>query len=80
MDINTIELQKELIERITATNDVELLNSIKMILDFKKKEPYIYLTAEEEEELLIASKEAKEGHFVDQMVMDKKVEEWLKEK
>jgi hypothetical protein len=78
--MNTLELQKELIERITVTNDVELLNSIKMILDFKKKEPYIYLTAEEEEELLMASKEAKDGHFVDQIVMDNKVEEWLKGK
>jgi len=78
--MNAIELQKELIERIAVTNDIELLNSIKTVLDFKKKEPYIYLSSEEEEELLMASKEANEGHFIDQMVMDKKVEEWLKGK
>jgi hypothetical protein len=77
--MNVIELRKELIDRITASTDFDLLNSIRTILDFKNKEPFLYLTSEEEEELLNASVEAKDGGIVYQSDMDKKVDEWLKE-
>jgi hypothetical protein len=78
--MDTIELQKALIERITATNDIDILNSIKTILDFKKRELFLYLTSEEEEELEKAANEVKEGQYVNQSVMDQKVKGWLKEK
>jgi len=77
--MNAIEIQKQLIERISGITDIELLNSIKAILDFKKKEPFLYLTPEEEAELKGASKDVREGKFVYQSDMDQKVEVWLKE-
>lgn len=78
--MNTIELKKELINRITRIEDVDFLNAIKTILDYKEKEPFIELTAEQEKELLSASEEGKKGNFVSQSEMDEKVKEWLKEK
>ena len=87
--MNTIELKNELISRISAIDDDDFLNAIKTILDYRKKETFIELTADQEKELLFASKEeelmmasdeGKNGQFTLQSAMDKKVKEWLKEK
>lgn len=75
--MNTLELQKEIIARIATVTDIELLDSIKTLLEFRSKEPFLNLTSEEEEELLLASNQAKEGQFIYQNEMDKKVQEWL---
>jgi len=78
--MNTIELKRELINRISKIEDVDFLNAIKTILDYKRREPFIELTPDQEYELLLASEKGKEGDFISQSEMDKKVNEWLKEK
>jgi len=78
--MNTIQLKQELIHRISRIEDIDFLNAIKTILDYKKKEPFIELTADQEKELLLSSKEAKKGIVISQSEMDQKVEEWLSEK
>ncbi|MFZ4544780.1 MAG: hypothetical protein ACOYOA_12075 [Saprospiraceae bacterium] len=75
--MNTLQLQQELIQRISRIDDIEFLNAIKTILDFQKKETYIELTATQEKELLLASEEGKKGYAITQLEMDQKVEEWL---
>jgi hypothetical protein len=75
--MNILELQKDIIARIATITDVELLDSIKTLLDFRRKEPFLNLTPEEEAELLNASNEAHEGYFIYQSEMDKKVQDWL---
>ncbi|MBN1927666.1 MAG: hypothetical protein JW798_17670 [Prolixibacteraceae bacterium] len=77
--MNAIDLQKELISRITKITDFEVLNSIRILLYFKNREAFLDISPEEEAELLQASKEAREGHFIYQSEMDKKVQEWLNE-
>ncbi len=78
--MNTIELKKDLIKRIEKIEDAEFLNAIKTILEYKKKEPYIELTTEQEKELLLASEEGRKGDYVSQSEMDKNVKEWLRGK
>jgi hypothetical protein len=78
--MNTTELRNELIARISGIEDVEFLNAIKTILDYKKAEKIINLTKHQEQELTLASEEAKSGQYLSQSDMDKKVKEWLKEK
>jgi hypothetical protein len=78
--MNTIELKQELITKISGIEDLDFLKAIKTILDYRNKESFIDLTKEEEEELLRASNEGKNGKFILQSEMDKKVVEWLKEK
>jgi len=75
--MNAIDLKHELISRISGIEDVDFLNAIKIILDYKNIEPYIKLTEDQENELLKASEEGKRGEFISQSKMDKKVEEWL---
>jgi len=77
--MNTIELRKELITRISEIEDKDFLNAIKTILDYKNKEKFIQLTNEDEEELIRASEEGKSGQFILQSEMDKKAEKWLRE-
>jgi len=78
--MNTTELRNELIARISGIEDVEFLNAIKTILEYKKPEKIINLTKQQEQELTLASEEAKSGQYLSQSGMDKKVKEWLKEK
>ena len=75
--MNTIQLKQELIQRISRIEDIDFLNAIKTILDYNKKDTVIELTADQEKELLIASKQGKEGNVISQSEMDQKVEEWL---
>ncbi len=53
---------------------------LKPFLDHKRKESLIELTDEQEKELLSASEEGIKGKLISQTEMDRKVEEWLKEK
>ncbi len=78
--MNTIQLKQELINRILGIEDIDFLNAIKTILDYKKKENFIELTVDQEKELLYASKEGKKGNVISLTEMDQKVEEWLSEK
>ena len=78
--MNAFRLKQELIHKISGIEDIDFLNAIKTILDYKKKESFIELTAEQEKELLFASKEGKKGNVIPQSEMDQKVEKWLSEK
>lgn len=78
--MNTIELRQELINRISGIEDVDFLHAIKTILDYKNKEPFIELTTDQEKELLMASADGKKGKFISDSEMDKKVEEWQRER
>jgi len=57
--MNSIQLKQELIHRILRIEDIDFLNAIKTILDYKTKDTFIELTADQEKELLFASKEEK---------------------
>lgn len=75
--MNAIQLRQELIQRISRIEDIDFLKAIKTILDYKKKEVFIELTADQEKELLFASNEGKKGKVIPQSEMDQKVEKWL---
>lgn len=78
--MNTIQLKQELIHKISSIEDIDFLNAIKTILDYKIKDSFIELTADQEKELLLASEEGKKGPVISQSEMDQKVEKWLKER
>jgi len=70
--MNAIQLKQELIHRILKIEDIDFLNAIKIILDYKKIETFIELTPDQEKELLFTSKEAKEGKIISASEMDQK--------
>ena len=78
--MTTIQLKQELIHRISRIEDIDFLNAIKIILDYKKKKVLIELATDQEKELLLASKEGKKGNVISQSEMNQEVEEWLREK
>lgn len=78
--MNTFQLKQELIHKISSIEDIEFLNAIKTILDYKTKDSFIELTADLEEELLHASKEGQQGNVISQSELDKKVEQWLNDR
>lgn len=78
--MNSIQLKQELIQKISRIEDIDFLNVLKTILDYKTKDTFIELTADQEKELLLASKEAKKGQVISQSEMDQKVEQWLSER
>ena len=78
--MNTLELKQELINKISRIEDIDFLKAIKTFLEYKKKDTLINLTLEQERELLLASEDGKKGNLINQSELDKKVEEWLKEK
>ncbi len=78
--MNTFQLKQELIQSISSIEDIDFLNAIKTILDYKKKEFFIESTTDQEKELHLTSKEGKKGNVISQSEMDQKVEEWLDEK
>ncbi len=77
--METAALKSELMALIADIEDKTLLQAVKTILDYRKKEKFIDLTAEQEQDLLKASEQGKNGHYIDQSELDAKVEEWLKE-
>ncbi len=78
--METAALKSELISLIADIEDKSLLQAVKTILDYRKKEKFILLTSEQEQDLLKSSEQGKNGKYIDQSELDKKVEEWLKEK
>mgnify|MGYP007011820362 CR=1 FL=1 len=78
--METAALKSELISLIADIEDKSLLQAVKTILDYRKKEKFIDLTAKQEQHLLKSSEQGKNGKYIDQSELDKKVEEWLEEK
>ena len=75
--MNAIQLRQELIQRLSRIEDIEFLNAIKTILDYKKNDSLIELTPDQEKELLFASQEGKKGNVISESEMDYKVSKWL---
>jgi hypothetical protein len=63
MDLNAEKL--ELIEKITKTDDVDLLKKIRAVFDDKEKEVWEELTPEQQEEINIGIQNENRGDVVD---------------
>jgi hypothetical protein len=75
--MSTLELKKSLIHRIAEINDVSFLKAIKTILDSKAREKTMTLTPEQRFEILESRKEIEKGLFINQLELDKEVNQWL---
>lgn len=75
----TLELKKYLVSKINQIDDDLILNEIVQLLD--KKESTVYQLSEEQINLVNEAKEQfKNGDFIDQDEMDRRVEAWKKRK
>jgi len=78
--MTTLQLKNALIQKISEIEDKSFLEAIKTILDAKSKSKKLYLTPELINEIMESKQEIKKGLSIDNDLLEKETEEWLKEK
>jgi hypothetical protein len=78
--MTTIQLKNVLIQRISEIEDKSFLEAIKTILDAKSESKIISLTPELTNEIMASKREIEKGLFIENDLLEKEIEEWLKEK
>jgi hypothetical protein len=76
--MSTLELKKNLIQRIVEIDDIAFLKAIKKILDSKTSSEVIALTPEIRNEIEASQKEIDKGLLISNEELEKEIEEWLK--
>ena len=78
--MTTIQLKNALIQRISEIEDRSFLEAIKTILDAKSESKTLTLTPELTREIMSSKLEIKKGLYIENDLLEKEIEEWLKEK
>jgi hypothetical protein len=76
--MSTLELKKNLIQRIVEIDDVAFLKAIKKMLDSKSSSEVIAITPEIRNEIETSQKEIDKGLLISNEELEKEIEEWLK--
>lgn len=74
--MTTIELKKQLIDRISKIDDESFLRAIKTILDSKTESQVITLTKAQRQEINESKKQVEVGEFIGQEELDQKFNQW----
>jgi len=74
--MTTIELKKQLINRISEIDDESFLQAIKTILDSKTQSQVIALTEAQRQEIDESKKQVEAGEFIEQDELDQKFNQW----
>ena len=78
--MTTLQLKNALIQKISEIEDKSFLEALKTILDAKSESKKLYLTPELINEIKESKQEIKKGLSIDNDLLEKETEEWLKEK
>ena len=74
--MTTIELKKQLINRISEIDGESFLQAIKTILDSKTQSQVITLTKAQRQEIEKSKKQVEAGEFIEQDELDQKFNQW----
>lgn len=78
--MKAIELKNVLIHQIGEINDVSFLSALKTIIESKANNKVIKLTEKQKAEIIASKKEIEQGLYVENILMEKEIETWLKTK
>lgn len=78
--MTTIQLKNALIQRISEIDDKSFLEAIKTILDTRSESRIISLTPELTNEIMASKQEIEKGLYIENDLLEKEIDEWLKEK
>jgi hypothetical protein len=78
--MTAIELKTILIHKISEINDVSFLKALKTILDSKTESDVIQLTPAQLDDIIESKKEIEQGLFIENIDLDKEVQQWLNER
>jgi predicted transcriptional regulator len=77
--MSTVELKRNLIEKIKKIDNEDLLNDVNRLIDLETSNNDIYVLNEEEEQAIAeAENQIKNGRFLTDEEAKKDIEEWLK--
>jgi len=74
--MTTIELKKQLTNRILEIDDESFLQAIKTILDSKTQSQVITLTKTQRQKIEESQKQVEAGEFIEQDELDQKFNQW----
>lgn len=78
--MKALDLKNVLIHQIGEINDISFLSALKTIIDSKANNKVIKLTEKQKEEIIASKKEIEQGLYVENILMEKEIETWLKTK
>ncbi|MDX9941723.1 MAG: hypothetical protein RBS53_05825 [Bacteroidales bacterium] len=78
--MTTLDLKKELVEKINEIDDVSFLKAIKILLETRTSGPVISLTPEQQRDIELSKKEIEKGQYLSQEDIDKMFGQWVNEK
>lgn len=78
--MTTIELKKQLINRIEEIDDESFLQAIKTILDSKTQSQVLTLTEAQRQEINESRMQIEQGQFIEQADLDQKFNQWQNSK
>lgn len=78
--MTTLDLKKELVEKINEIDDVSFLKAIKILLETRTSGPVISLTPDQRREIELSKKEIEKGQYLSQEDIDKMFGQWVNEK
>lgn len=78
--MNTIELKKSLITKISEINDIDFLNALKGLLENRGETKTIFLSKSLKKEINASKKQIKDQLFTDSETLNEEVKEWVNKK
>jgi hypothetical protein len=78
--MTTLELKKQLVQKIKEIDDVSFLKAIKTILEARTSGQMLTLTPEQRQEIEESKKEIEKGLYLNQEDIDKMFGQWVNEK
>lgn len=75
--MNTIELKKSLITKISEINDIDFLNALKGLLESRGETKTIFLSKNLKKEINDSKKQITDQMFIDSETLNEEVKEWV---
>lgn len=77
--MNTLELKRTLVHRISEIEDLEFLKAVKTILESKVQSQMMVLSPEQRYEIAESKKEIEQGLYLEKEELDKEFNKWVSE-
>lgn len=78
--MNTLELKKSLITKISEINDIDFLNALKSFLENRSETKTVFLSKNLKKEINDSRKQINDHFFIDSETLNQEVKEWANKK
>jgi len=78
--MTTLEIKKQIIQKLQSIDDISFLEAVKKIIDTKAEEEVFYINEELEKKLVERDKNMDEGNTIENDDVFNETEKWLNER